>query len=83
MSWFEILCVILGFFCVRDAILVIFLPNNVIEHRHEDDPFLELLWWDVFVLHVFLNLLKNCQCCESWDFFHSNSDVSPSIPTAS
>ena len=52
---------------------IILFPLDVVEHRHLDDPVFEVLWLYVLPLQVHLDLLEHCQCCKSWEFFHSNS----------
>ena len=39
-------------------------PNNIVERWHEDDPVREQFRFNVLAFHVFLDLLKNLQCCE-------------------
>ena len=50
-------------------------PYDVIEHRHEDNYSLKLIWVAHFV-HELLDFLDELQCCE---LFHSNSMGSQSI----
>ena len=52
-------------------------PYDVIEHRHEDNSYLELFWFAHFV-HELLDF-GDVQRGESWEIFHSNSIGSPSI----
>ena len=43
----------------------------------------ELFWSTLHLTHHFLDLGKNLQRGQSWEFCHSNSIVSPSIPSYS
>ena len=69
MSLREHLRVILDLFRIGNTILIIRLPLNVIDHWHEDDPVLKLVWLDVLFLQVLLNFLKNRQWWKSLEIF--------------
>ena len=63
----RVICYNLG---IRTAqfFVSILSPYNVIEHRHEDKPSLELLKFTLTFSHHVLDLGENLQCSESWEF---------------
>ena len=54
-----------------------FSPFHVVEHCHEDDPAVELLWITLSFFPAFMNLFEEAKCCESLEYFpfklHRNS----------
>ena len=81
VSWQELLIsVILNFLCVCDAIPIIWFPQDVVEHWHEDDAVPSVGCSSVSSLS---GSLLEWTLRKISDFFHSSSIASPSIPTAS
>ena len=76
--------VILHFFCIRYANLIIsFLcPIDVVEHWHEDDPVCEFFRFDALFKSRWISWrIRNDEI--PGKMFHSNSIASPSIPNSS
>ena len=69
MSELEAFCVIVDFFGIRKTFIVMsFLsPIEVVGHRHEDDSVFKFFWTCLTICHFVLTLLKNLQCCVSWE----------------
>ena len=53
---------------IRNTILIILFPLNVVEHWREDDQVLELIGLNVLSRQVLLDLSKNRQWWKSWTF---------------
>ena len=49
--------------------IVVFSPQNFIEHGHEDDSVGEVLRFTLYTFHDFLNLFEDASRCEPWDDF--------------
>ena len=64
---------------IRILFIVFRSPRDVVEHRHEDNPSCEILWFPLNFDSNSWTLLQSCNVVNPKKIFHSNSIGSPSI----